>query len=625
MKNRKILLLTLSILFLASCDLYDFLPLDDHTHIFSLQYDTEHHFYQCDCGEKKDIEEHIVNFTTVIVPTETKNGLMQGNCTVCNCLINKTIPCTHTHSYDTSIYNDSYHYLVCSCGDQIEELHSLTDWVETKSPGLTSNGEKTRVCRYCDYKQTEIIPMLSHTCSYSSTLKYTELYHYKECSCGNKLYFNHYHNSHKIEGTTLKSICECNHSITRSIENDINNNYGYTYLATINQNYAKFYKDVYDTLNLFRENKLSTTLTQGVYTLPGLNFSKYNLTFREAINIKNLVHLENPLFYFMSNVCYYTSTDLSIGIISKYLLSSERSTADAYIKNMILECVTNLDESDNEVTTAYNIHQFLIERVDYAYESDGVTPQDDDWAHSIIGMATKKGSVCESYAKSFKYLCDIFGLENLMVTGTSNGSGHAWNMININNNWYHTDVTWDDQNIPILKFFGSSNEKIKKDHTIESGELSSTSYLYELPESNKSLELVALYENNNYLGYYTSIDDAFSNMNNLSSDYNIILNNYKKINSSLYEISDYSYTISKSTPSVKSINIVGCEKPYTANTTIDFTNSCTINAKLSLDNVYLNTNGFNVVLNNTVTFNGYSGGFIGTSPSGTIISNTTKK
>ena len=58
-------------------------------------------------------------------------------------------------------------------------------------------------------------------------------------------------------------------------------------------------------------------------------------------------------------------------------------------------------------------------------------------------------SVCEGYARSFKYILDEMGIPCVLVIGTGTNSRgeterHAWNYVEIQGTWYAVDCTWDD-------------------------------------------------------------------------------------------------------------------------------------------------------------------------------------
>lgn len=101
----------------------------------------------------------------------------------------------------------------------------------------------------------------------------------------------------------------------------------------------------------------------------------------------------------------------------------------------------------------------------------------------------KAGVVCEGYAKSFKVLCDLVGIESVCVSGKAvNSCGerkkHMWNYVKMEDGaWYLVDCTWDDQGSRILdtyfltgltsKGFVTTNEKERT----ENGDFSATGLL----------------------------------------------------------------------------------------------------------------------------------------------------
>ena len=60
--------------------------------------------------------------------------------------------------------------------------------------------------------------------------------------------------------------------------------------------------------------------------------------------------------------------------------------------------------------------------------------------------AFKTGSaVCDGYSKAAKLMLNEYGVECDFVVGTcTNGGGHAWNLVKLEGEWYHMDVTWND-------------------------------------------------------------------------------------------------------------------------------------------------------------------------------------
>lgn len=101
------------------------------------------------------------------------------------------------------------------------------------------------------------------------------------------------------------------------------------------------------------------------------------------------------------------------------------------------------------------VHNWLIETISYGGNSRN--------QHTIYGALADNKAVCEGYARAFKYLMDASGIPCVLVSGTATNSqgeeeNHAWNYVQINENWYAVDVTWDD---PVITGGGELTQELK--------------------------------------------------------------------------------------------------------------------------------------------------------------------
>lgn len=103
-------------------------------------------------------------------------------------------------------------------------------------------------------------------------------------------------------------------------------------------------------------------------------------------------------------------------------------------------------------------------------ENDTESPYRD----TIYGALVQKKALCEGYAKAFSYLCNLAGIENVIVTGQTNVP-HMWNMVKLGGNWYHVDVTWDNPDdalhaeypdVILYQYFMVTDSVIENNHTI---------------------------------------------------------------------------------------------------------------------------------------------------------------
>ena len=172
---------------------------DEHTHRYGSEWknDADNHWYECSCGDKKDVAAHTASDWIIDIPaTATTSGSKHKECTVCKRVLETgTIPATgdeHTHSYGSEWKNDvDNHWHECSCGDKKDvAAHTANDWIIDTPATATTSGSKHKECTVCGYTMTtETIPATGggeHTHSYGSEWKNDATNHWHECSCGDK-------------------------------------------------------------------------------------------------------------------------------------------------------------------------------------------------------------------------------------------------------------------------------------------------------------------------------------------------------------------------------------------------------------------------------------------------------
>ena len=80
-----------------------------------------------------------------------------------------------------------------------------------------------------------------------------------------------------------------------------------------------------------------------------------------------------------------------------------------------------------------------------AYDPDGVSGDVeavDDYSFTAYGTLVKNLSVCQGMSDAFILLCKRVGIDSVLAS--SEQMVHAWNLVRLNNRYYHLDITWDD-------------------------------------------------------------------------------------------------------------------------------------------------------------------------------------
>lgn len=158
----------------------------------------------------------------------------------------------------------------------------------------------------------------------------------------------------------------------------------------------------------------------------------------DIVSYFSLVYFENPQYYYVarsfsgkSNGGYMTQlTNLRYTVESM----DEVKATWAEIDKATEEILFYLDSDMTDFEKIMTVHDYMVNN--YAYD---ITDAD----QTYLVMLDKKG-VCAAYAEAFQYMMNVIGIESTLVT--SDEMGHIWNMVKLDNRWYHVDITWDDPN-----------------------------------------------------------------------------------------------------------------------------------------------------------------------------------
>ena len=221
--------------------------------------------------------------------------------------------------------------------------------------------------------------------------------------------------------------------------------YGYQYLGTMTNGSAM--QELYDLMDAVAVSFHSNATLNAEENIVGaFDFGALGLNADEAIKVWITYKNDHPLYYWISNSMTVYGTELWLLTEDLYANGEDRAEYNALIYSAIAEYVSEVIGETSSYRIALAFHDAIIYAIDYAYEADGVTPQDDIWAHNILGVFEKQSGVCESYARTFQLLLNCMKIENVFVTGEGGGEEHAWNLVQMDDgNWYWFDLTWDDR------------------------------------------------------------------------------------------------------------------------------------------------------------------------------------
>ena len=181
-----------------------------------------------------------------------------------------------------------------------------------------------------------------------------------------------------------------------------------------------------------------------------VQYSDLGLSSEEALLVWMCYRNDHPLYYWITGNTSRTAQELWIVTDDAYAKGVNRAKYNDLVYQHVQSWVAMVSGETSAYQQTMAFHDWIIEAIDYAYESDGSTPQDAAWAYNVLGVLDGSGAVCEGYARTFQLLLNACGVENIYITGTAGNPGgsfygHAWNLVKLEDgNWYWYDLTWDD-------------------------------------------------------------------------------------------------------------------------------------------------------------------------------------
>lgn len=201
-------------------------------------------------------------------------------------------------------------------------------------------------------------------------------------------------------------------------------------------------------------------------------------------------YMQNP-FVFHLDGSMQVGYELQSGWGSRYLtgMTLKLQRHDRYMNHDVTELdqikLDMLDEAQSIVELAGTdradweklliAHDELVRRISYDNSLDQSTNQA---ASALLDNI----SLCKGYAQSYKLICDLMSIDCEVVSGQADGIEHAWNIVALEGDYYHIDVTHDDP-VPDRGPAGPVDHR----HFLRSDEMMSITHQWEQENFNSSV------------------------------------------------------------------------------------------------------------------------------------------
>ncbi len=142
---------------------------------------------------------------------------------------------------------------------------------------------------------------------------------------------------------------------------------------------------------------------------------------------------------YVNGVPRYSISSVEMDYYYSYAQYLNYNNAYKAVANYMVADLINSNLTDLE--KALLLHDRIALHCEYDYDNyvNGTIPDD---SYNMYGALVNKISVCQGYAKSYQYMLDMLGIQNRLCS--SDTLQHVWNIVTIDGEEYHVDITWDD-------------------------------------------------------------------------------------------------------------------------------------------------------------------------------------
>jgi hypothetical protein len=183
-----------------------------------------------------------------------------------------------------------------------------------------------------------------------------------------------------------------------------------------------------------------------------------------------LCHLQQPFYtqHCASRKSRYVSVSknrVKIEFTFTYRMSREDEKWVVHQIENILQTIIHHEMTDVEKVIV--VHDYIVRNYQYEMNTTG-SP------FTVLTFMKEGQGVCMAYALLFEKMMTMLNIRCLYVVGQAVGEsdlGHAWNMVELDGQWYHIDATWNDlgsrsNKLEIrYRYLLKTDDFMKQDHT----------------------------------------------------------------------------------------------------------------------------------------------------------------
>ena len=248
------------------------------------------------------------------------------------------------------------------------------------------------------------------------------------------------------------------------------------------------------------------------------NLANFNTNFTVPYDLKTTQRsldniIESQLYEYYITKYNIKSVGNSTTIAIEFnITKSEMDEVDKYVADIIMSMPSDIPDIEHKLI--YYINSIVKDNKYYSNSTQDINP------YSPYSAVKYQTGVCQAYTLLFKKFLDYEGIPNWLVDGTVSENDHIWNIIELDKQYYHIDLTYilslrDVKPDNLYYYLLADIQLSNREYTNPNGfEATSLKYAY----LNKNYDVSNLDVNNILKLSLTTSKETLSNKLNLAVD-----------------------------------------------------------------------------------------------------------
>jgi len=212
-------------------------------------------------------------------------------------------------------------------------------------------------------------------------------------------------------------------------------------------------------------------LIEGILQMQeSISVKEFGLTREDLSVLMNRIMYDDPeLFVLGREYTYYLGSDnLVTRVLPQYLMSREEYVEALDIYKAEVKAIAGMVKQKwSIVEKLLFVHDYLASQYEYDVQLE---------IHDTYRFFTEGKGVCEAYTLASIAILQELGIEVSYVT--SDELVHAWNLVKVDGEWYHMDVTHDDPLYDRLGYARHENFLLSHDAMAARKEVTGSDWMY---------------------------------------------------------------------------------------------------------------------------------------------------